>query len=63
MTEAEKTQAIRLIDIFAIGPALIYAGFSRKFSPLFSDALTLTGILTIVYNGANYVAKQRSMTA
>lgn len=58
MTEADKTQAIRLLDVFAIGPAMIYAGASDKFSPVFSGFLIVTGALTIIYNGANYLAQR-----
>lgn len=51
----EKAQGIRLLDVFAIGPAMIYAGARLKSSPNMANLLVLAGIGTILYNGANYV--------
>jgi hypothetical protein len=49
----EKAQGIRLADVFAIGPAMIYAGKCAKNKNV-AALLTLAGIGTILYNGANY---------
>lgn len=49
----EKAQAIRLADVFAIGPAMIYAGKCVRNKNM-AALLTLAGIGTILYNGANY---------
>lgn len=49
-------QIIRLIDVFAVGPALIYAGTSCKdMKPIIKIFLITTGIATIVFNGRNYL--------
>lgn len=50
------TQQIRLLDVFAIGPAMIWGArnaYSR--SPLFAALLALSGVLTIAVNGDNYL--------
>lgn len=50
-----KPQAVRLLDVFVIGPLMAYGGaeLSRK-QPLLGGALFVSGVLTVVYNGRNY---------
>ena len=51
-----KTQTIRLLDVFFIGPVMIYGG--RKLAerePWVGHTLTVLGIATIIYNGKNYL--------
>lgn len=51
-----KTQTIRLLDVFFVGPVMVYGG--RKLvidSPLLGHTLTVLGVLTILYNGRNYL--------
>ena len=57
VTEIEKTQAIRLADVFFIGPVMIYAGgrLSRRGDQLIGGTLALLGLATIIYNGNNYL--------
>jgi len=50
----QKTQFIRLLDVFVFGPLMIKAGADSN-SKYFATALTLIGLGTIVYNGANYL--------
>lgn len=59
MDEAEKTQLIRLADVFVIGPLMIYAGLGRRVPRALKGALIAFGALTILYNGANYLAKRK----
>lgn len=61
MTEAQKTQAIRLADVFIIGPAMIYAGLMKRIPESLKLALLAFGILTIAYNGANYLAQRNGV--
>ena len=49
----EKAQGVRLIDVFLLGPAMIYAG-SRLKNRNMAIFLALSGIGTILFNGANY---------
>ena len=50
----EKAQGIRLLDVFAIGPAMIKAGACVSNRNL-KTLLLLAGLGTILYNGANYI--------
>jgi hypothetical protein len=56
--EAEKSQRVRFMDVFALGPFMVwYAGKSRA-PPWAKGTLFFAGIGTILYNWRNY-AKQR----
>lgn len=51
-----KTQLVRLLDVFFVGPVMVAAG--RKLSKserLLGDTLTVLGVLTVLYNGKNYL--------
>lgn len=56
---ADKTQTIRLLDVFVFGPLMIYAGVT---TPPPRDWLKYSmiamGVGTIVYNGWNYLQKK-----
>ena len=54
--ELSKSQNIRLVDIFFIGPFLIYMGNKAQgISPLQRNLVYAIGIATIIYNGKNYL--------
>lgn len=48
-----KTQDIRLIDVFVLGPFMIWAGTQLK-SDAAKVAMIAAGAATIGYNWANY---------
>lgn len=51
-----KAQPIRLLDVFFVGPVMVLAG--RKLArtdDLLGNVLTALGVLTIWYNGRNYL--------
>ena len=53
-----KSQNIRLLDVFAIGPLMIYGGLKLRKTgehSLAGSALALFGLGTILYNGRNYI--------
>lgn len=56
----QKTQTIRLIDVFALGPVMILAAVSAKPSKLVRFSLLLGGTATVFYNLNNYL-KQRAL--
>lgn len=58
-----KTQSIRLIDVFLIGPLLIAAGLSEKQEPILNKSLIAIGILTILYNAKNYLSYEKEKTS
>lgn len=50
-----KTQQIRLIDVFILGPLMVRSGWlNRKESSFIGLAMMIAGAGTIVYNWQNY---------
>lgn len=54
----EKSQLVRLMDVFVFGPLMIQASRSQQKS-YFKTALFLIGLGTILYNGVNYLETQK----
>lgn len=54
----EKSQLVRLMDVFVFGPLMIQASRSQE-KNYFKTALFLIGIGTILYNGVNYLETQK----
>lgn len=55
--EQQKTQGIRLLDVYVVGPVMTYAGWrlaQQGSSPL-GGLLAFMGVLTVIYNGNNYL--------
>ena len=51
-----KGQLIRIIDVVAIGPFMIYAGTRKSNLPPWARVgLIVLGGSTIIYNGRNYL--------
>lgn len=51
-----KAQPIRLVDVFILGPFMMWTGFNAKAIPAWAKVgLVLAGVATIVYNGTNYL--------
>lgn len=55
-----KTQQIRLLDIFVIGPLMIRSGWQEK-DNIFGKLMLFAGAATIAYNYRNYLEVQRSV--
>ena len=53
-------QAIRLVDVFVIGPGMIYISYIHKKNLILSTGFLITGIATILFNGKNYLEIQKS---
>ncbi len=54
-----KTQNVRLVDVFALGPFMIWAA-SRQRLPLPARlVLAASGAATIVFNGRNWLEGRR----
>ena len=51
-------QSVRLLDVFAIGPFLIYAATANKLGKTERLILLGIGIGTIIYNGVNYLKEK-----
>jgi len=54
----DKSQVVRLMDVFVFGPLMIQASRSQE-KNYFRTALFLIGIGTILYNGVNYLETRR----
>jgi hypothetical protein len=50
-----KTQTIRLLDVFLIGPYLIW--LARRERGIHHPLLVGLGLATMIYNGVNWVAE------
>jgi hypothetical protein len=55
--QENKTQFVRLFDIFLYGPYLVFLVFRNNYTLGFYDKLFILflGITTITYNGRNYL--------
>ncbi len=55
-----KTQTVRLFDVFLVGPLMIWGGYqaTARF-PIAGAALALLGAATVIYNGSNYLERER----
>jgi len=53
-----KGQAVRLLDVFVIGPVMVAGGVRLKHAQPIGGALVLFGLLTVIYNGRNYLRKK-----
>jgi hypothetical protein len=59
-TDGKKSQIIRLIDIFAYGPLMIYIGSNQE-NIYYSIVLYFFGMTTIAYNLRNYISIKRNL--
>lgn len=56
----EKTQEIRLMDIFLLAPFLVWFGATATGVPQWAKfTMVIAGILTAIYNGRNYLRKRK----
>ena len=59
-----KSQAIRLVDVFALGPFMVWFGMEAKdVSEPARLAMIMAGMTTIALNGANYLRFRKSPPA
>lgn len=55
-----KVQPVRLIDVFVLGPFLIWAGINGRSLPMWArDGLVISGALTSIFNGLNWLEIER----
>ena len=60
VSEMSKSQNIRLLDVFFIGPFMIYIGYKAKgLTDLERYVLYGLGVATILYNGKNYLKNKK----
>ena len=54
MKDQGKSQMVRLVDVFVLGPFMIWTASRKHLPPLSRLLLGVSGLATIVYNGVNY---------
>lgn len=59
VTEVQKSQIIRLTDVFFIAPYLLYLSTKDKITNLDRNLLILLGVSTLLYNGMNYLNNKK----
>lgn len=60
--EFQKSQAIRVIDVFVIAPICVYAGLKGKNLPkIIQYSLIIIGVSTFYYNGKNYLKNKKNL--
>jgi hypothetical protein len=61
VAEFQKSQAVRLVDVFLIGPVCIYAGvkYYNTLPKWLGVSLITIGAATVIYNSRNYLINQR----
>lgn len=56
--EVQKSQMLRLWDVFMLGPIMIYVGANRL-KGWERNFIVSAGILTMIYNGKNYLENKK----
>lgn len=60
ITEYQKSQTVRLLDVFVIAPILLYVAINGKaLTPMMRALLGTIGVLTLLYNGINYIRNRQ----
>lgn len=55
-----KTQTIRLLDVFFVGPLMVYAADKLpKEQETAAKLLAVVGVATVLYNGRNFILTNR----
>jgi hypothetical protein len=62
LNEEVKSQAVRLLDVFVLGPGMLYAASVIPDKHLYTKAfLAITGITTMTYNWRNWQRIQKAV--
>ncbi len=60
VSEYQKSQNIRLIDVFVIAPVLFYIGVKQDMPKWMKISLITIGLATFYYNGKNYLVNAKN---
>ena len=62
VTEFQKSQVVRLVDVFVIAPICVYAGvkYYNTMPKWLSISLISIGVATAIYNGRNYMTNHKN---
>ena len=61
--DVSKTQTIRLLDVFVLGPLMVWSGLQKRQRQPYASLLVVSGLLTIGYNFANWHAQELRVPA
>ena len=61
IVEVQKSQNIRLVDVFVIAPICIYAGTQKSLPNWLRYSLIGIGVATAYYNGKNYLENKKRL--
>lgn len=61
--EVQKSQEVRLVDVFVLGPFMIGMALMSRPSPLLRVILGAAGVGTILYNLRNYQLNREQASA
>ena len=53
--QSERYQKVRLLDVFVLAPAMVYASTFKQIPDYVRLILFVSGICTLVFNGMNYL--------
>lgn len=59
--EIGKSQLLRIMDVFLLGPAMIYVGSTGKVPEWLKAVAIVAGAGTIVFNWTNYVRLRKHL--
>ena len=60
INEADKSQFVRLLDMFLFGPAMIAIGLWKSNLPMWLKMTSIImGLGTIIYNANNYLINRK----
>lgn len=57
--KSDRYQVIRLVDVFVLAPAMVYASTFKQIPNYVRLILFVSGIATLVFNGVNYMDIQK----
>jgi hypothetical protein len=57
----QKTQGIRLLDVFILGPVMVYSAMDRSPPKILRAFMMAVGVGTILYNASNYMEQQKTL--
>jgi len=58
--QSKRYQAIRLVDVFVLAPSILYASTFKQIPGYIRLILLVSGVATLVFNGANYLDIQKN---
>ena len=58
--QSDRYQAVRLIDVFVLAPAMVYASTFTQMPDYVRLILYVSGVATLVFNGQNYLEIEKN---